>query len=381
MSAAARGQTAFANGDYPAAIEHFTIALKEQQSPLWLIQRSTAYQRTKQHELALADADNATLIAIQRARREQIATAQFRRAVALHAMGRFGDARLCLNWCHKKNEKEKGLTMWIAKIKKDYDAAGGDNAECNKTTVKEIPEKAGAGSETNKSNTKENVKPASSSTPAAAPKALAATPKEKIRHEWYQSPTTVTIEVFAKGVPKDKAEVVIEEGNLEVRFPVLASDSTYDFTASPLFSRIDPSKSSFRITSHKIEIVLHKAVPGTKWSSLEGTEAIASASEPDRIPAAVLNPTETAPVYPTSSKTGPKNWEKLAGEEKDDDDDDVNGFFKKLYKGADDDTRRAMMKSYQESNGTALSTSWGDVGSKKYETTPPDGMEAKKWES
>jgi suppressor of G2 allele of SKP1 len=215
MSAAARGQTAFANGDYLTAIEHLTIALKEQQSPLWLIQRSTAYQRTKQYELALADADNATLIAIQRARREQIATAQFRRAIALHALGRFGDARLCLNWCHKKNEKEKGLTMWIAKVKKDYDAAGGDEAECNKTTVKEVPEKAGViGSETKKSDTKENVKPASSTTSAAVPKALTATPKEKIRHEWYQSPSTVTIEVFAKGVPKDKAEVVIEEGNV-----------------------------------------------------------------------------------------------------------------------------------------------------------------------
>jgi suppressor of G2 allele of SKP1 len=117
---------------------------------------------------------------------------------------------------------------------------------------------------------------------------------------------------------------------------------------------------------------------------LEGTEAINSTtSEPDKIPADVLLPTrDKAPAYPTSSKNGPKNWEKLAGEEKDDEEegDEVNGFFKKLYKGADDDTKRAMMKSYQESNGTALSTSWGDVGSKTYETTPPDGMEAKKWE-
>lgn len=40
-----------------------------------------------------------------------------------------------------------------------------------------------------------------------------------------------------------------------------------------------------------------------------------------------------------------------------------------------------MMKSYQESNGTSLSTVWSDVGSKTFETTPPDGMEAKKWNS
>ena len=42
--------------------------------------------------------------------------------------------------------------------------------------------------------------------------------------------------------------------------------------------------------------------------------------------------------------------------------DAVDSFFKKLYKGADDDTRRAMMKSMQESNGTSLSTNWSEVG-------------------
>ena len=35
--------------------------------------------------------------------------------------------------------------------------------------------------------------------------------------------------------------------------------------------------------------------------------------------------------------------------------------------GADEDTRRAMNKSFQESNGTVLSTNWKEIGSKKTE--------------
>jgi suppressor of G2 allele of SKP1 len=57
----------------------------------------------------------------------------------------------------------------------------------------------------------------------------------------------------------------------------------------------------------------------------------------------------------------------------------MNNFFKKLYKNADPDTKRAMMKSYQESNGTALSTDWSDVSKGPVETKPPEGLEAKKW--
>ena len=214
-SQAHAGQTALENRDYPKAIELLTLAInKDGPTPTWLFQRSTAYQRSGQYKLALVDADNATIMANARNRRELIATAQLRRAVALHAMGRYGDARLCFNWSFKKNEKEKGLTMWMGKCKADYEKAGGEDAECNKTTVKEIPDKVeevGSGSNTKaKPVNKENV----ALVKAAAPKVLAATQKEKIRHEWYQSPSTVTIEVLAKGVPKDKAEVVIEEGSV-----------------------------------------------------------------------------------------------------------------------------------------------------------------------
>ncbi len=72
--------------------------------------------------------------------------------------------------------------------------------------------------------------------------------------------------------------------------------------------------------------------------------------------------------------------ENAEGEDDDlEDGDPLQGFFKKLYKDSSPDTRRAMMKSYIESNGTALSTNWDEVGQKPVETHPPDGMEAKKW--
>ena len=218
---AALGATALANQDYKGAIDHLTSALTSSPSPLWLINRSTAYQRSGQHELALIDAGNAVIEAVSRARREQIATAQFRRAVALHGLKRFGDARLCLNWCRKYNEKEKALGIWQAKVKNDYEQAGGEDAEANRCTVKEIPDKVeevGTAEEAEKSveTTKAN---GNSATPKDTPIPVATptqTPKEKIRHEWYQSNTNVTITIFAKGIPKDQAEIILEEGNVSI---------------------------------------------------------------------------------------------------------------------------------------------------------------------
>jgi suppressor of G2 allele of SKP1 len=94
---------------------------------------------------------------------------------------------------------------------------------------------------------------------------------------------------------------------------------------------------------------------------------------------------ETPPSYPTSSKTGSKNWDKLANEMEENEEsqggDGVQDFFKTLYSQADDDTKRAMTKSYTESGGTVLSTNWSEIAKKKTEVSPPDGMEEKRWEA
>jgi suppressor of G2 allele of SKP1 len=148
---------------------------------------------------------------------------------------------------------------------------------------------------------------------------------------------------------------------------------------------VDPVKSTYSVTASKVEVVLEKSVQ-RKWSSLEAVESAskdANATEPvipQQTP--TIPKKEAAPSYPTSSKSGPKNWDKLASDmEVDKEGDEMNNFFQTLYSGADPDTRRAMMKSYQESNGTVLSTNWAEVGKGKVETSPPDGMMEQKWDS
>lgn len=160
------------------------------------------------------------------------------------------------------------------------------------------------------------------------------------------------------------------------------------------------------MTPRKIELVLQKnlgaswATRGTTWATEQigrldepPTEAAADLQLSEQLPshtksmevgtaaAAAANPTEpaTAPSYPSSSKR-PQNWEAL--EDSDGEDEakkDADHFFKSLYAGATADQRRAMMKSFVESNGTSLSTDWADVGARTVAAVPPEGVEQKKW--
>lgn len=180
--------------------------------------------------------------------------------------------------------------------------------------------------------------------------------------------------IFVKGSASKKVSVDFGEQILSVSI----DEDAYHFQPR-LFGKIVPEKCKYLIHSTKIEIRLAKAEP-TNWTSLEFRNENAILQKLNTLTVS------QRPTYP-SSKSGAVDWDKLEAEVKKeeksetlDGDAGLNKLFRDIYQDADDDARRAMRKSFVESNGTVLSTNWKEVSSKKVEGTPPDGMELKKWE-
>lgn len=381
MDAARKGEAALSASNYDEAIQHFSDAIKSNPAAVrYYIGRATAYQRVKKYAEALADSEIAVVLAHKRATRELIKDAQFRRAQQLFFLERYADAEHILGIVKKLDEKEKTLPIWTSKVaKKLQEIPEGD--EKRNVTVKDVPEiEAPSASQETAPAKKIEAAP-------TAPKPVVPTPANKIKDDWYQSNDTVTVNILAKGAPKDNVTVEFDKDSLSVSFPVEGSDAEYNFNIDPLYARIDPAASKFRVTPNKVEIILKKASEGLKWKTLEGDrQTEGTEGSKSAIPQHILTDKsvqDSAPAYPTSSKSGAKNWDKLAAEDLDEKDeiegDETNHFFKKLYSGATPEQQRAMMKSYSESGGTVLSTDWGSVGSKAVVPEPPEGMEEKKY--
>ena len=439
MDHAKRGKAALAASpaDGPIALVEYTRALLQHpHSADYFAERSKAFTRLSpaRYDLAVQDAEYSVLIGRKLGRRAKIQAGQQRRVVALYGLGKYQDAGFLLEgmlkWRAKGQDALPGASrektnsnnpdqaeghFWKAKV--DMKLSKMSDEEKANITVTEYPDvdlpseaemKKKLQGQLNADGTynydgNAEQKPAtksiatSASTTPAAPVSTSAAPTTSavpatIRDEWYQNAQSVIVTIYAKGVPKDKAHIDIQDDSLEISFPRPNDPSaTFSFTVDPFFALVNASASKCNIMSTKVEFTLAKQVPGEKWKDLEGTEVLKGTNQSatsSAVPQAILA-AEHAPSYPTSSKSGPKNWDKVAddltakpkkakdksgsdeemddGYESDEGGDAVDGFFKKLYKGADEDTRRAMMKSYTESGGTSLSTNWDEVGSKRVE--------------
>jgi len=187
----------------------------------------------------------------------------------------------------------------------------------------------------------------------------------KVKRDFYQTEADIVVNFLAKNLKSD--EVKVEYSSTTLNVEAKLSDGSNYSEVIKLFNTINPSFCSYKVLSTKIEIRLRKEAACT-WTSLEAKEIEPAA--------------DSKPCYPTSSKTK-KDWGKVEKEiEKEiPDSDDVNNLFSKIFASGTEETQRAMMKSMQESGGTVLSTNWDEVGKKKVEVSPPDGMEWKKWDA
>jgi suppressor of G2 allele of SKP1 len=196
------------------------------------------------------------------------------------------------------------------------------------------------------------------------PQEVVVKPPPNIRRDFYQTESDFVLTILAKNVNPKDLTVDFGPQTLEVHAK-LPDGEDYELKTN-LFAPIRPEACSYSVTRSKIEIRLRKDSAST-WPALECVEKKVFSAPP---------------VYPSSSKNK-KNWDKVEKEieaETKDDDADINSLFAKIYNSGDEDMKKAMIKSMQESGGTVLSTNWSEVGKKKVDISPPDGMEWKKWD-
>lgn len=180
----------------------------------------------------------------------------------------------------------------------------------------------------------------------------------KPRYDWFQTDSFVTVTILKKGVYLSDCRVAFNNNEVKV---FNGDDVIFETT---LARSVDEKNFTVTCTPSKVEVRMPKTCAG-HWPTLSATS--------------------TAPVSSESNPT--KNWEAIERsaveeEEKEELEGDaaVNRMFRKLYSEASDDVKKAMIKSYQESGGTVLSTNWAEISKKRTEVRPPDCMEYKRFE-
>ena len=194
-----------------------------------------------------------------------------------------------------------------------------------------------------------------------------------LAYDWYQNMTHAFVSYkLKKG--SDQAEKI--KVDFQEKQVTLENRDTDEVLASiDLSNAIVPAESSLNCSGPRIELKLKKADTTLNWSGIESGTATA-----------MPVPTQTQASYPSSNKVA-KNWNAIDKEidrdlnkEKPEGDAAMNDLFKQIYERSDPDTRRAMIKSYQTSGGTVLSTNWGEVTAKDYEGKDrPDAPDGQAW--
>jgi len=94
---------------------------------------------------------------------------------------------------------------------------------------------------------------------------------ESVRHDFYQTGTSVIASLYLKKIDKEKARVQFEGQSVSLDLPT-AERKRYKQVV-PLFAPIDVEKSSFKVMGTKLELTLVKG-DGSSWPVLRSDERV-----------------------------------------------------------------------------------------------------------
>ncbi|GAW80397.1 SGS domain containing protein [Plasmodium gonderi] len=180
-----------------------------------------------------------------------------------------------------------------------------------------------------------------------------------IRYDWSQTSGRIFVTLYKKNLDEDNLLYYIKDGFLEILINM--SDDEIYLLEKRLFSKIIPNQTRICITPMKIEINLQKEQEDLEWPQLEKN------AEKEKENMNGISKNKDNLLNPFSGKST-HEWDQLTKSIKEDEEEgNIDTFFRKIYNEGDDDTKRAMIKSFQTSRGTVLSTNWKDVQHKNYE--------------
>lgn len=303
------------------AVDKLSVALKVSPNPAWLVARSKALIGLRRFQEALDDANLAWHTAFDRNKRPLLVEAHYRRAVAYLRLGQYANADACCVYSMRlikgfpaveKEDPAKKFTdengFYTATLEDAKDEAQNDEINKSKGDMSKALDQNGPAQakEWRTASTlrmqilfpmeklpkddparkltiglkpeqkdladlgaaKKPEAPKPTTAPAQAPAKPVVPSDAPLRLQEFQSPATMSVSIFSKGVNKEKLQVQYLPFAVVLDSVIYPNGDEKSFRLD-LWGEIDTEASKHTVTPNKVELNLKKKTPG-KWPQLKG---------------------------------------------------------------------------------------------------------------